>query len=257
MWDGYPNLLVMINLEKRGMVKMKLDHVVYFTKKTPLEVVWEQKELGWHAVMGGSHEQWGTYNALMYVNNAYVEWLALEDEQVAKSSHNPLIQLYLQDRKHGEGWGTICLSVEGIEAFNEQLLQQGYETSDVLRANRKTTSGEVKKWKMLFIEQQPSDALPYPFFIEWEVAEAERLESLRADGTILKENEALEVTNCLFTVHDAEKEADEWRQLLGIEKTENTVIQLANCTLQFSKSAQEDCKERLIDVSIEHRQLAD
>lgn len=241
-------------LGERGRVMMKLDHVVYFTKKAPLEVVWEQKELGWHTVMGGSHEEWGTYNALMYVNNAYIEWLALENERVAKASDNPLIKLYLHDRENNEGWGTICFSVEGIEDFNERLVQQGYQTSGVLNAQRKTTSGEIKRWKMLFIEQEPSDQLPYPFFIEWEIAESERFESLRADGSILQANEQLEVTTCLFNVHNAPQVVKAWQQLLGVEKTEDTVIELSNCTLQFSEQIQNDEKERLIDVAIEHRE---
>ena len=55
---------------------MKLDHVVYFTGKELNRIVEEQRSQGRHAVIGGRHEQWGTHNALLYVKNAYVEWLA-------------------------------------------------------------------------------------------------------------------------------------------------------------------------------------
>ncbi len=235
---------------------MKVDHVVYFTQKTPLEVVWEQRQLGWHAVMGGSHEQWGTYNALMYVHNAYIEWLALEHEKIANASDNPLIQLYMYDRADVEGWGTICFSVEQIEAVHNRLKKQGYPTSGILHAERKTTSGAIRRWKMLFIDQKPSDALPYPFFIEWEIEEKERLEILRTEGTILQENEQLEVTSCLFNVRDVEQTTEEWQVILGLESTkdtENTMIKLPNCTLKFTEKIKE-VKERLIDVSIVYRE---
>lgn len=232
---------------------MKLDHVVYFTEKTPIEVVEAQGELGWHTVVGGSHKKWGTYNALMYVNNAYVEWLALENEEIATASDNPLIQLYLHDIKDNEGWGTICCSVDGIAGFNEQLIEKGYSTSGVLNAERLTTQGDLRKWKMLFIKQEPTNALPYPFFIEWEMEEEERVADLRMNGTLSKENERLEVAECLFYVADAERTAAEWAKLLGLGQVENTVLHLPNCRLKFIEGMNGNLKERLADVPIQNR----
>lgn len=232
---------------------MKLDHVVYFTEKTPIEVVEAQGKLGWHTVVGGSHKKWGTCNALMYVNNAYVEWLALENEEIATASDNPLIQLYLHDIKDNEGWGTICCSVDGIAHFNEQLIEKGYSTSGVLNAERLTTQGDLRKWKMLFIKQEPTNALPYPFFIEWEMEEEERVADLRMNGTLSKENERLEVTDCLFYVADAQRTAAEWAKLLELEQVEDTVLHLPNCQLKFIEGMNENLKERLADVSIQNR----
>ena len=130
---------------------VKLDHVVYFTDKTPKGMVAEQRAAGRHAVIGGSHEKWGTHNALMYVKNAYVEWLSVEHLAIAEQANHPLTEQLLHD---GEGWGTICLSVVGIEKFNEEVNNKGFRTSGVLKAERKTVGGEIRKWKMLFIEQQ-------------------------------------------------------------------------------------------------------
>lgn len=100
---------------------MKLDHVVYFSKKTPGEIVQEKKALGYHVVIGGQHKQWGTENALLYVKNAYVEWLTTRDLEIMQQATNPLIKLYRLDLEEGEGWGTICLSVNQIDQYNEQL----------------------------------------------------------------------------------------------------------------------------------------
>lgn len=230
---------------------MKLDHVVYFTKKTPTTIVKEQRKLGWHTVIGGGHEKWGTYNALMYVNNAYVEWLAIENEELAHKAENPLVKLYLHDIKDHEGWGTICCSVDGIESFEQQLMEKGYQTSGVFQAERKTTEGDIRKWKMLFIEQEPSKALPYPFFIEWETSEEIRWEQLRKNGTILPSNERLEITDCLFYVKNAKETADEWARLLNDVVVENTGINLQNCRIKFIENDQQEVKERLADVSIQ------
>ena len=84
---------------------IKLDHVVYFTEKSPDEVVNEQSKMGWHAVIGGSHEKWGTHNALMYVENAYIEWLSVENKNIAENSNHQLVNLLLRDVSDGEGLG--------------------------------------------------------------------------------------------------------------------------------------------------------
>lgn len=232
---------------------MKLDHVVYFTKKAPTEIVKEQQNFDWHTVVGGSHENWGTHNALMYLKNAYVEWLSVEVEEIALASNHPLVKLLLYDIINGESWGTICLSVADIEHFNGQLIEKGFHTSGVIDAERKTVRGDIRKWKMLFIEQEPSELLPFPFFIEWEKDEASRFDELRNDGTISPDNEALEVSDCLFSVNEPEKTARSWASILGAELIENHVLSLQNCELKFIGKSSRELKERLIDVSIHHR----
>ncbi|AOV06612.1 VOC family protein [Sporosarcina ureilytica] len=232
---------------------MKLDHVVYFTKKSPVEVVKEQQGLGWHTVIGGSHEKWGTHNALMYVRNAYVEWLSIEHETIARKSDQPLVKLLLHDLPDGESWGTVCFSVYDIADFNQQLIEKGYETSGVLDAERKTIHGDVRKWKMLFIQEAPSNALPYPFFIEWQTDEESRFNELRTDGTLLPANEKLEVTECLFSVEKPEEITESWASLLGVKLIENTMIRLPNCNVKFIEKSVRETKERLIEVAIQHR----
>lgn len=222
---------------------IKLDHVVYFTAKSPKEVVKEQKAIGRHAVIGGSHERWGTYNALMYVKNAYVEWLSIEDKAVAEKANHPLPGQLLHD---GEGWGTLCFSVHAIEMFNEKLQMKGFQTSGVLSAERKTVHGEVRKWKMLFVDQPISEQLPLPFFIEWEEEEAVRLEKLRADGTILPESAQLEIKECVFRVENPMQEASVWATLLSTN-AEDGQLHLPNVILKFIETKE---RERLSEVLI-------
>lgn len=231
---------------------LKLDHVVYFTEKTPVEVVKEQKILGWHAVIGGQHENWGTQNALMYMRNAYIEWLSVEHFEVAKNSNHQLVELLLGDLLKGEAWGTVCFAVQGIDSFNDKVIEKGYRTSGVLNAERKTEAGNIRKWKMLFIEQESSDCLPLPFFIEWEKEDAARFEELRIDGTILPDNEKLVMTECLFSVNDPVTAAAEWGALLSAELSKENTITLPNITLKFIKREYQESKERLTEVVIEH-----
>ncbi|MFJ7935053.1 VOC family protein [Sporosarcina sp. NPDC096371] len=223
---------------------MKLDHVVYFTNRAPKEWVAEQQ----HAIVGGRHEQWGTHNALLYVKNAYIEWLSVESEDIANKADHPLTRLLLHDLKDGEGWGTICLSVPDIEQFNEEIENKGFRTSGVLPAERKTADGQLRKWKMLFVDQAVSNELPYPFFIEWEDAEDIRFAKLRADGTISSANEQLEITECVFSVEDPLRETAEWAILLSQKVGDADDITLPNVVLRFVEH--EGGKDRLTDVTV-------
>lgn len=229
---------------------MKLDHVVYFTNKSPEEVVKEKKDEGKHVVEGGRHEKWGTHNALLYIKNAYVEWLSVEHMDIAENVDHPLTRLLLHDVKYGDGWGTLCLSIEGIERFRDEIENKGFRTSGVIDAERKTTSGELKRWKMLFVEQPVSGELPFPFFIEWEESEEERLAKLREQGILTAENENLAIHECVFAVEDPLKETGEWAVLLSQKVDDDHNIVLENVRLKFVQAEGDLKRERLQEVVI-------
>lgn len=237
---------------RREAVKMKLDHLVYFTAKTPKEIVKEQLQMGWHAVVGGKHEQWGTQNALMYVKNAYIEWLSIENEERVIQSKHPLIEQMRYDLTSGEKWGTVCFSVKNIEQTKRQLEENGFSTLNIMTASRVMTSGEEIHWKMLFLEQDSLESLPYPFFIEWEVEEVERYKKLRELNSYGEENEELFVTECLFNVYEPKKTARLWATLLQTVLATETEIKLNGVNLRFREKQSTNGLERLIDVTIEY-----
>lgn len=215
--------------------RMKLDHVVYFTDLTPDEIVRQQRGEGRHAVTGGSHSQWGTYNALLYTRNGYVEWLSVEDLETAKKSDQLLTRLLLHDLKDRPGWGTLCFSTHNITRLNTTLKDKGYQTSGVISAKRETPEGRVKRWKMLFINEPVTDHLPLPFFIEWEEPEKERYAILKEEKTINASNERLEITKCIFDVHSPEKELLRWSDVLSVAPLTETSIRLEEVIFQFNQ----------------------
>ena len=201
-----------------------------------------------HAVVGGRHEKWGTHNALLYTKNAYIEWLSVEKIEVAQQVDHPLTKLLLHDLQQGDGWGTICLSVDDIEKFNEEVENKGFRTSGVLDAERRTADGQLRKWKMLFVDQPVSNELPYPFFIEWEEPEETRFAKLREDGTLSSDNEQLEITECVFSVDDPLRATAEWAILLSQKVGNADDIVLPNVVLKFV--AHDGGKDRLTDVVV-------
>jgi hypothetical protein len=222
---------------------IELDHVVYFSKQPPEVHVKEHKGTS----IGGRHKNWGTVNALTYTKNSYIEYLSVEQMKVAKQANHPLTKLLLHDLESGEGWGTICFRTDNIQVLNERLGSEGWSTSGVLEAERETSSGFIRKWKMLFIKQKVSEELPWPFFIEWDEPFEERMQSLREDGTITSENDKLNISTCEFATHYPEKKVEEWGNLLNLPPSENS-LKLPNTELLFHKSSQNI--ERLVNVQV-------
>lgn len=230
---------------------MYLDHIVHSVTKKPIEVAEDWTDKGIHAVVGGQHTQWGTYNALLYTKTSYIEWLAAEYEEIAKNSNHPLINLMLHDLKtSGAGFNTICIRTTTIDDLSKQLDEQGIKTSGVLHAERKTTSGLVRKWKMLFVKEEISDVLPLPFFIEWEDSDDDRSRLLQEDGTIENSNLELSITACEFHVRNPREVMNKWKSYFQLIEQDEQTLLLENTRLIFKQSTNED-KERLVSIDID------
>ncbi|MFC4711413.1 VOC family protein [Planococcus dechangensis] len=215
---------------------MKLDHIVHFTKQSPLKSSEYWNAAGFHAVVGGSHKNWGTHNALMYGPDYYIEWLTSEDEELAARSSHPLVEHLRYDQ---QGFGTICLRSDNLELLSKQLESRGFRTIGPTDAERQTETGELIRWKMLFIDQEISMALPLPFFIEWEQEDKGRFAALKSNGTIQAVNEQLQLDTLFFSVNDKEQSETQWKKLLGGS------LELGNCRLSFEEG---EGKERLSKV---------
>ncbi|MGG0642396.1 VOC family protein [Sporosarcina gallistercoris] len=222
---------------------MKLDHVVWFTGRTP-EIVASQYP---GAVIGGSHEKWGTYNALLYLQNAYIEWLAIEKAEVAELSTHPLVMQLKHDlAAYGGGWGTLCISTEDIYALNDRLNKMGMQTSGVLDASRLTSSGTLKKWKMLFVNEEDLTDLPAPFFIQWEESEQSRRDALRAEGALTKESEAERISECGLVTREPGRTLERWCRILGTQSEDAESLKLNDVRLRFIESPDE--RNRMLAV---------
>lgn len=73
------------------------DHLVHFTIN-PEEAKASFEKLGFLAVNGGQHLDWGTYNSLSYFQHLrYIEWIGFKDFEKAVQSDNILIQQIVKD----------------------------------------------------------------------------------------------------------------------------------------------------------------
>ena len=229
---------------------MKLDHVVYLSNKTPAEDAAAWQERGMDGAPGGRHEQWGTQNALYYARNAYIESLSVEKPEIAERSDQPLARLLVHDLEaYGPGWGTVCLRPGNLYEFERKLNEKGYRTTGVQDASRRTASGDLLEWQLLFIDEDIGEDLPKPFFIDWGMEDGERMEQLLSSGTMPEENLASCIREAVFRVRDPEATAGRWAEMLGLGQPAGNRLALGNAELVFVEG---EGPERLADVAITH-----
>lgn len=227
---------------------MHLDHIVHFVTASPETMKIKADTAGFKSVLGGKHAQWGTANTLSFLASSYIEWLSLMDVSVAEGADHPLTQLLLHDRPNGPGFGTICLRPKSIEDVWKKFQQKGIATTEVLDASRETPAGDVLRWKMLFVLEEPTDHLPLPFFIEWEQTQEEKYTDLEAADQLPVHVEQLQVKQLILSTNDPNATAKKWAELFDAKVEDNEVV-LENTRLQFVNSAGGPGRLQRVDIA--------
>lgn len=201
-------------------MQLAFDHLVHFINRPPSEAVDKMKQHGFHAVQGGRHEHWGTYNSLSYLGLSYIEFLAIENPLVAKQSENPLIQQIVRNLPNGEGLGQIALRTQEIGHLADHLRKQGLVVTGPLPGSRMRSDGSVIEWKMLFIESEQATC-PLPFFIQWDQPTEGRLRDLTTRGIIAEHsNGATGIEYVAYAVNDLASTVNQWQEWFGFEADE-------------------------------------
>jgi hypothetical protein len=201
-------------------MQLQLDHVVYYIERTPEEAVKQMAEMGLHAVTGGRHINWGTYNALCYFDLSYIEFLGIENLETATHAvENPLIEQLLYDRDNGEGFVQICLRTNNITYLSEHFVQKGMKPK-LLDGSRTRADGSVIRWKMLFLESDFTN-LPFPFFIQWEQSDEERRRDLQERNLISYHPIGdIRIKEIAIAVKQLDRTISLWEELFALEKEE-------------------------------------
>jgi Glyoxalase-like domain len=135
---------------------MHLDHVIIAASTRPPETPWLAAEHGLELSVGGEHPGWGTCNWIVALGDAYLELVAVVDEDVARASSFGSRAL-----ESGDG-GLIGWAVrpDDFDATAGRL------RLDVGEGSRTRPSGECVEWRMAGLDVA-MDRPWLPFFIAW------------------------------------------------------------------------------------------
>src|SRR5699024_3297387 len=100
------------------------------------------------SIKGGEHDDWGTHNFLAYFsNNCYIEWLAVNDATVARSSDNPLIQhlVHVLDNQK-QGPFQIALRTTKLDTFVKHFEDNNIPFIGPVHGKRMKPDGTLLQW---------------------------------------------------------------------------------------------------------------
>lgn len=146
---------------------LALDHIIIpsLDPKETAEQFSEQHDI--HVVKGGRHEYWGTYNYLAYFkNNAYIEWIGIEQMHIAEQSTNPLIQQVVHAIKNKiQRPIQYAIRTNQIDQIVSYFEENDMSFSGPVQGSRDRADGTLLEWEMLFPRCPTS--YPLPFLIQW------------------------------------------------------------------------------------------
>ncbi|WP_033828888.1 VOC family protein [Bacillus andreraoultii] len=194
---------------------VKFDHLVHFSYN-PNELKEQFCKLGFHAIDGGKHEEWGTYNCLCYFNALrYIEWIGVENESIANKTTNPLIQQVMEDYKFGESFSQLAFRTENMNHLFQHVKNQGLTPIGPFPGSRKKTNGKVIQWSLLFVKDE-NELGRFPFFIEWKEDDCRRAEEL--DSLASHQHGRASLEYICFFVANQQNVIDNYQRLFQIKK---------------------------------------
>lgn len=120
-----------------------------------------ERRLGVRAAMGGVHPGRGSRNALLsFGKRQYLEIIAPDP---AQPRSNDARQLYKIEAPRLIGWAA---HVDDMDALARHLTAAKIAFDPPRPGSRKRPSGELIRWKLLFLRDDQGGLLP--FFIEWD-----------------------------------------------------------------------------------------
>ncbi|RSK54631.1 VOC family protein [Bacillus canaveralius] len=205
------------------MTTLHWDHTVHYVND--LENAIEMfKENGLIAFKGGSHKQWGTYNALSYFGLTYIEFLAIENRElvVKADPSNVVVKDAIKMLPANEAFSRVAIRTDDIEDTAATLKANGLKLSPIIDGKRLNTLGQLIEWRMMTIEGD-FQGLVYPFVIQWKGSDEDRLENLTASG-IIQPHSAGDVSldQAVFHVQDPAAVAAHWQMLFGLSVIETS-----------------------------------
>ena len=163
---------------------IQFDHIVIFVENLD-QAVQFFKEQKFHVVYGGSHPMWGTYNALIYIGESYLELIAIEHEHVFKDAALQPYTLHetYANNERKNGYTRFALRTEQAKVIADRLKSAHFNVHGPDPFSRKTRTGDIIKWQMVHagIEDRSTTL---PFIIQWSLPDDDRLNSLRAQNII-------------------------------------------------------------------------
>ncbi len=137
-----------------------IDHFMYGVPDLEDGLRWAEATFGVTPVRGGSHPSLGTCNALLSFGGTYLEIIAPDTEQLLAGTFGSRLATLTAG-------GLITWAARGeLHRIQQILSARGIESAGPVPTSRRTPSGQLLEWELLFPRRHSFGGL-LPFFIDW------------------------------------------------------------------------------------------
>jgi hypothetical protein len=159
------------------MPVLGVDHIVIAVRDPDAAAATLEAELGLRATGGGRHPALGTFNRLVWLGDAYLELIGVEDEALAAVSWigEPAVALLRDGR---EGFATWAVAVTDLPGEIAAARSRGSELEGPIPGERVRADGRVVRWAIA--RGGPLGPSEPPFLIEHDTTAAEWTDEERA-----------------------------------------------------------------------------
>lgn len=121
-------------------------------------IAWAEQVFGVTPVYGGAHQGLGTRNALLSLEDCYLEIIAPDPDQPLEGTNGEKMAALTAG-------GLVTWAAEGdLQRAKSRLQQLGIDAHGPVETQRRQENGEVLEWELLFPR---SGLFGIPFFIDW------------------------------------------------------------------------------------------
>jgi hypothetical protein len=148
-----------------------IDHFIVAVPSPDEAAIELESTLGLRAGPGGRHEEYGSFNRLLWLGDSYIELLGVADPSLAAGAwFGPRTLSVLAEA--GAGYVGLALVVDDLVAQMAELHGQGSRLSQPEAGERARPDGRVVRWRVAVpVEADPEVGLP--FLIEHDTGAAE------------------------------------------------------------------------------------
>jgi catechol 2,3-dioxygenase-like lactoylglutathione lyase family enzyme len=152
----------------------RFDHGVIAVRDLEAALSHYRQVLGLDARPGGRHTGRGTHNGIVRFGLDYLELLSVYDPaEAAASGPRGQVLLGFLERRAGGAVG-FCLATDRAELLAGRLRERGLEVSGPFEMERLRPDGRLLRWHLV-VPGGVAWRRPWPFFIQWDIPDEERL----------------------------------------------------------------------------------
>jgi catechol 2,3-dioxygenase-like lactoylglutathione lyase family enzyme len=182
----------------------RIDHVMICVSDLARSVE-AYRRIGFDVQLGGAHASGGTENAIAFLQEDYLELLAVRAGQSHEASAG--LRQFLAG---GDGLRYLAVQSDDLAADVAAMRARGVDVSEVADGGRRTPAGQELRWRAASLGAR--NLLPI-FFIQHLTPLAERRGASAAGE---HPNGVLRLERAYVAVHDVAAEAETYARVLGL-----------------------------------------